>query len=261
MTDYRSTLVVVPARGGSKRIPNKNIKEIFGQPMIYWPLSELSKLFTAENLLVSTDSEDIISAVESKGLKVPFKRPKSLSDEYTGIAEVLRHALEWYEKNVRKVRFVIAVYPTAVMLDKNDIRAAMETLKKDERCDYIMSATNFSFPIQRAVFENENGYAEMFEPKNYPVRSQDLVEAKHDAGQFSLFRAKNIRNSKLLTDSQVKLHILDRTKVIDIDTLEDFKIAEEKLRIYKTERIDNSWRFQKKIKSELNNNQKRTKKI
>ena len=245
MNDFKSTLVVVPARGGSKRIPNKNIKEIFGQPMIYWPLSELSKLFTAENLLVSTDSEQIISAVETKGLKVPFKRPKSLSDDHVGTSEVVRHALEWYEKNVRKVNFVMTVYPTAVMLDKTDICAAMELLKKDERCDSVVSAAKFPFPIQRAFFENNNGYAKMFEPKNYSVRSQDLIDAKHDAGQFYLSRAQSIRNNKLLTDSNVKLYLLNRNKVVDIDTPEDFDLAQERLKIYKNQSSDNSWYFLK----------------
>jgi len=242
---FENTLVVIPARGGSKRIPNKNIKEIFGQPMIYWPLSVLSELFSAENVVVSTDSDEIKAIVERKGLKVPFKRPEHLSDDFTGTAEVVEHAVDWYENNVRKVDYVLTVYPTAVLLSKSDLFTAMESLCNDALSDSIMSATNFPFPIQRAVFENETGYAEMFEPNNYSARSQDLVEAKHDAGQFYLNRVRMVRNGKLLTNSNVKLHMLSRNKVIDIDTIEDFEIAEDKLRAYKSGSASDCWTFDK----------------
>lgn len=236
-------LVVIPARGGSKRIPKKNIKEILGQPMIYWPLMALSNLFDAKNVVVSTDSDLIKASVEAKGLVVPFKRPENLSDDFTGIAEVVTHALHWYEKNVQKVKYVLTVYPTAVMLSELDIEAAMNTLIHDQYCDSVMSATNFAFPIQRAVFENDGGYAEMFEPKYYSTRSQDLIEAKHDAGQFYLSRATSVRNGAVLTDSKVRLQLLHRNNVVDIDTIEDFEIAEEKLRMNKKMPADKNWTF------------------
>jgi pseudaminic acid cytidylyltransferase len=238
-------LVVIPARGGSKRIPNKNIKEILGQPMIYWPLMALSNLFDSKNIVVSTDSDLIKATVEAKGLVVPFKRPENLSDDFTGTAEVVTHALKWYEKNVQKVKFVLTVYPTAVMLSELDIEAAMNTLTHDQNCDSVMSATNFPFPIQRAVYENSKGYAEMFEPQYYPKRSQDLTEAMHDAGQFYLSKADAVRNGALLTNSNVKLQLLHRNKVIDIDTLEDFEIAEKKLQLYKQQSNFKYWHFSK----------------
>lgn len=238
-----STLVVIPARGGSKRIPNKNIKKISGQPMIYWPLMELKKIFSSQNILISTDSELIKERIEAKGLTVPFLRPDALSDDYTGTAEVVEHALDWYEANVKKVDFVLTVYPTAVLLNENDIRSAIGALDEDHECDSVMSATNFSFPIQRAVFENDLGYAEMFYPEHYSTRSQDLIEAKHDAGQFYLSRAIAVRRKSLLINSKVKLQMLHRNKVVDIDTLEDFEIAEEKLNIYKKNEFDENWTF------------------
>ena len=241
-----NTLVIIPARGGSKRIIEKNAKVIHGHPMILWPLYTLSKLFNAEHILVSTDSQKIKSLVESKGLKVPFKRPKSLSDDYTGIVEVTKHALNWYEQNIRKVKFVLTVYPTALMLSEFDICKAMEILEKDKKCDSIMSAANFSFPIQRAVYKNNYGFAKMFYPKKYSSRSQDLVQAKHDAGQFYLSRVEAVRNSKILTNSKVKLYMLNRNKVIDIDTPEDFEIAEEKLKLYK-KKIKHKWSFKSNI--------------
>jgi pseudaminic acid cytidylyltransferase len=131
--DFQSTLVIVPARGGSKRIPDKNVKPISGQPMIYWPLMALAGLFNAENVLVSTDSQLVKPAVEATGLSVPFKRPANLSDDFTGTAEVVAHALKWFEDNVRKVDYVLTVYPTAVLLSEEDIVAAMNSLRHDEK--------------------------------------------------------------------------------------------------------------------------------
>jgi len=238
--NLKNTLVIIPARGGSKRIVEKNIKIIHGYPMILWPLHTLNNLFNSEKILVSTDSNKIKSVVESKGLKVPFRRPKSLSDDYTEVVEVTRHALKWYEENIAKVKFVLTVYPTAVMLSEIDICKAMEMLEKNKKCDSIMSATNFTFPIQRAVYENNDGFAEMFYPNKYSTRSQDLVEAKHDAGQFYLSRVEAVRNGKKLTNSKVKLYPLNRNTVIDIDTPEDFEIAEEKLKFYK-KKINPKW--------------------
>ena len=224
---FKSTLVVIPARGGSKRIPNKNIKLILGQPMIFWPLSVLSKLFIAENVIVSTDSDEIKAKVETKGLKVPFRRPERLSDDFTGTAEVVQHALCWYETNVRKVEYVLTVYPTAVLLTEKDICTAMETLCNDEKCDSIMSATNFPFPIQRAVLENEKGYAEMFDPNNYLLRSQDLIEARHDAGQFYWGLADAWLENKTIISDDASPILIPRNRAMDIDTIEDWQIAEK----------------------------------
>ena len=236
-------LIVIPARGGSKRIPNKNLKTIYGQPMIYWPLMELRKAFKAENILVSTDSSQIISAVKAKGLAVPFVRPENLSDDFTGTVPVVTHALNWYEENIKQVDFVLTVYPTAVLLNIDDIRASFSTLSGDPQCDSIMSATTFPFPIQRAVYESGDGYAEMFEPRNYHERSQDLVEAKHDAGQFYLSRAAAVRRGAILTDSKVKLCLLHRSSVVDIDVMEDFELAEDRLKSIKQDLVSDSWTF------------------
>ena len=240
---FCSTLVVIPARGGSKRIPNKNIKEIYGQPMIYWPLMEIQKFFSRDNVLISTDSQTIKGVVERKGLSVHYMRPENLSDDFTVTSAVVEHALNWYEANVKKVDFVLTVYPTAVLLSEADIREAMTKLSDDENCDSVMSATQFAFPIQRAVYENDEGYAEMFEPKYYSVRSQDLIEAKHDAGQFYLSRAESVRKKVLLTNSRVKLKLLHRNNVVDIDTIEDFEIAEQMLRISKKSAKIKDWNF------------------
>lgn len=231
MSLFKNTLVIIPARGGSKRIPRKNVREISGQPMIYWPLMELSKLFHANKVIVSTDDQEICSVVEKIGLNVPFKRPKKLSDDYTGTMPVATHALNWFESKISKVDYVVIVYPTAVLLSAEDISSALGSLSDDPHCDIVMSATNFSFPIQRALFINEKGYADMFSPKHYLKRSQDLVEYLHDAGQFYICRADYLRSGKSIRNSNLKLHMLHKSKVIDIDTKEDFDLAEEKIKL------------------------------
>ena len=241
--DTGSLLIIIPARGGSKRIPGKNIKEICGQPMIYWPLMELSKKFSPNQILVSTDSSKIISTVEKKGIKIPFIRPDSLSGSFTATFPVATHALAWFEKNVSIVDYVLIVYPTAVFLDINDISSAFSLLDHDNNCDFVMSATNFEFPIQRAVFQNNEGYAEMFEPENFTTRSQDLTEAMHDAGQFYLCRSGAIREEKSFADLNVKLKLLDRNKVVDIDTLEDFGIADTRMKMLALDKRDFDWKI------------------
>jgi len=243
MEKNKKTLVIIPARGGSKRIPHKNIREICGQPMIYWPLMELSKLFKSKNVIVTTDDDEIVSKVEKVGLRVPFKRPEELSDDHTGTMPVATHALQWFESNVARVEYVIIVYPTAVMLNVEDICSALSVLNSDPNCDSVMSATHFPFPIQRAVYKNSEGYAEMFKPEHYSTKSQDLTEGLHDAGQFYVCRAESVRVGKTLTNSKVKLHPLHKNKVVDIDTIEDFEVAEARLQLFEYGLYDKDWSF------------------
>ena len=143
-----------------------------------------------------------------------------------GTAAVVEHALKWYEANVKKVDFILTVYPTAVLLSEEDIRAAITVLSEDEDCDSVMSATNFAFPIQRAVCENDEGYAEMFEPKYYSARSQDLIEAKHDAGQFYWGKLRAFKDELPVFSEASSPFILPRHLVQDIDTMEDWIRAE-----------------------------------
>lgn len=240
---FDDILVVLPARGGSKRIPHKNIKTICGQPMIYWPLMELLKLFKSSNVLVSTDSEEIKNLVEEKGLKVPFVRPEKLSDDYTGTAEVVLHALNWFESHVKPVKAVLTVYPTAVFLNSFDIEESIKLLLDDECCDGVMSTTTFPYPFQRAVFLNGAGYTSMFEPENFHKRSQDFPEAYHDAAQFYLNKAESLRCGKILINSNIRMYRLPRNMVVDIDTKEDLDIVTEKLNRIRGSNYNKNWSF------------------
>ena len=236
-------LIIIPARGGSKRIPDKNIKKIFGYPMIYWPLKELSKGFNSKNILISTDDTKIVKTVEKIGINIPFLRPKYLSDDFTGTMPVVEHALGWYEKNVKKIDYVIVVYPTALMLKFKNIKEAIKILEMDNTCELVMSATNFPSPIQRGLYLDKNGYAKMFSPKNYTSRSQDLINSFHDAGQFYVWRSSSVRNKKTLVNSKVKLFHINREFVVDIDTEEDIKIVKKKLKYFKLDKFKSNWKF------------------
>lgn len=241
----KDVIVIIPARGGSKRIPNKNIKTICGQPMIYWPLMELAKKFDPENILVSSDSTDIIGLVQAKGLRVPFRRPAELADDFTNTAKVVCHALNWYEKNVRPMKFVLTVYPTSVLLNIDDVIKSMDLLLADSECDTIMSATHFPYPIQRAMYKDHKGYAHMLEPNNYNKRSQDFQETLHDAGQFYLSRVETIRTCKFIENTNVIPYILSRHMVIDIDTEEDINVAIDRLKNIKKITSNVKWAFRK----------------
>jgi len=239
----KKIIVIVPARGGSKRIPKKNIKYICGQPMIFWPLMELSKQFKPHQIIISSDDKNILSLVESKGIQSYFIRPANLSDDFVGTVPVAQHALNWYESNVEEVEYAVVVYPTAVLLDIKNINSSIELLMQDKSIDFITSVNSFPSQIQRELFINKDGYAEMFEPENYLARSQDLIESMHDAGQFYVYKAEALRKGKTILNSSVKTWKIDRDKVIDIDTAEDFQIAENKMIFYGYHKYDKDWKF------------------
>lgn len=238
-----NSIVVVPARGGSKRIPKKNIHPICGAPMIYWPLRELCKIFPKEKILISTDDPEIKQIVQKKGFKTPFSRPASLSDDFTGTMPVVQHALEWYETSHGQVDYVLVIYPTAVGLLSTWIHAAGDLIEKDSECAQVFSSCTYAFPIQRSIFLNKGGYAEMQYPQNYHRRSQDFDVALHDAGQFYIYRAAAVREGLDLTNSNAKPYIVPRHAVVDIDTFEDFEFAERILRLSHSQTNAENWDF------------------
>ena len=132
--------------------------------------------------------------------------------------------------------YVLTVYPTAVLLSEDDLITAMNMLTQDSKADTVMTAAKFAFPIQRAIRKNQHGYAESIQPEHYQKRSQDLPEAMHDAGQFYLSKADAVRQCARLDNSTVKIHALHRSRFVDIDTFEDFHLAEERLNIHKAQK-------------------------
>ena len=223
-------LVVIPARGGSKRIPKKNIKKIGNKPMIEWPIKELLNIFKKDQILISTDDLKIKNICEKLGLKVPFLRPKKLSDDKTGTIDVVNHALKWFEDNFFSVDYVLIVYPTAIFLKNKDIKLAINKINKYKNCQCVFSASTFSYPIQRSFYIDSKNNVKMFHPKYYKSQSQDLTEAFHDAGQFYLCRSSILRDKKHLLNSRSKVIIIPRHRSIDIDTIEDFEYAKKMIK-------------------------------
>ncbi|EPR1454507.1 TPA: pseudaminic acid cytidylyltransferase [Citrobacter koseri] len=224
-------VAIIPARGGSKRIPRKNIKEFCGKPMIAWSIEAAQQSGVFDRIIVSTDDEEIAEVARKYGAEVPFMRPAHISDDFATTVDVIHHALDELSQSVC-IDFVCCIYATAPFLQGQDLEKAYEKLQQSD-CDYVFSATSFPFPIQRAVYLKPDGKVQMFHPENEKTRSQDLEPAYHDAGQFYWGKPEAFMNRKGFFTSKSLLEILPRERVQDIDTPEDWVIAENLFQLLK----------------------------
>lgn len=218
-------LAVIPARGGSKRIPRKNIKPFCGKPMIAWSIEAALQSGCFDEVVVSTDDQEIADVAMAYGAKAPFTRPARLSDDYTGTIPVVRHAIEWFQQSGRPPAQVCCIYATAPFIQVDDLRRGLELLRTSD-CSYAFSVTSYPFPIQRAIRITDQGRVEMFHPEHFNTRSQDLEEAWHDAGQFYWGRVQVWLEELVMFTSASAPVRLPRHLVQDIDTLEDWHRAE-----------------------------------
>lgn len=218
-------LAIIPARGGSKRIPRKNIKLFCEKPMIAWSIEAALQSGCFDQVIVSTDDEEIAEVARHYGATVPFMRPAELSDDHTGTIPVIRHAIEWFNAQGQPVVQACCLYATAPFVSPVDIRRGFGILT-DIGCDYAFSVTSYAFPIQRAIHLNTEGRVEMFNPEHFNTRSQDLEEAYHDAGQFYWGRAEAWLQGRMIFSPGSMPVALPRHRVQDIDTPEDWVRAE-----------------------------------
>lgn len=218
-------LAVIPARGGSKRIPRKNIKLFCGKPMIGWSIEAAQQSGCFDQIIVSTDDVEIAEVARQFGAAVPFMRPAELSDDHTGTIPVIRHAVEWFNAQGRVVEQVCCLYATAPFVRVEDIQRGLKILN-EMGSDYAFSVTSYPFPIQRAIRITEQGRVEMFNPEHFNTRSQDLEEAYHDAGQFYWGRASAWLQGTMIFSPDSAPVLLPRHRVQDIDTPEDWLRAE-----------------------------------
>jgi len=218
------SVAIIPARGGSKRIPRKNIKIFYGKPLIAYSIEVAleSKLF--DKVIVSTDDEEIATIAREYGAEVPFLRPKELSDDFTGTEDVVNHTLDFLKNNNELYDYVCTIYATAPLLQKKYLIEGFEKLKNSTAIN-AFSATSMPFPIQRTFKLNADGRCEMSTPEHYMTRSQDLEETYQDAGQF-YWKKLNKKSSEIMFGKDSIPIILPRHLVQDIDTLEDWKRAE-----------------------------------
>ena len=218
-------LAVIPARGGSKRIPRKNIKTFCGKPMIAWSIEAALQSGCFDAVAVSTDDAEIAEVARAHGAIVPFMRPAELSDDHTGTIPVIRHAIEWHQHQGQTPERVCCIYATAPFVRAEDLKRGLRVLE-ETGCDYAFSVTSYAFPIQRAIRITPQGRVEMFHPEHFNTRSQDLEEAFHDAGQFYWGQASAWLAGKPIFSPDAAPVILPRHRVQDIDTPEDWTRAE-----------------------------------
>ena len=218
-------ICMIPARGGSKRIPRKNIKAFNGKPIIAYSIEAALKSNCFDQVIVSTDDDEIVEVARKYGAQVPFVRPDELSNDYVGTIPVIKHAIEWMEDNENPVENVCCLYATAPLIQSKIISKAYQQLK-DSNADYCFSVTSFAFPIQRAIKIVQGDKVDMFYPEYFNTRSQDLEEAHHDAGQFYWGKAQAFKNELPLFSEVSTPYVLPRYLVQDIDTMEDWIRAE-----------------------------------
>ena len=218
------SVAIIPARGGSKRIPRKNIKDFYGKPLIAYSIQAALESNLFDKVIVTTDDKEIAKIAKEYGADVPFVRPKELSDDFTGTADVIKHALEWLSENGEIYDYACTIYATAPLLKSQYLIEGFKKLRDSDAIN-AFSATSMPFPIQRTFKVNDEGRCEMFTPEHYMTRSQDLEEAYQDAGQFYWTKVDQTSDEIMFGKDSIPI-ILPRHLVQDIDTLEDWQRAE-----------------------------------
>lgn len=216
---------MIPARGGSKRIPRKNIKMFSGKPMIAWSIKAAidSKIF--DKIIVSTDDEEIAEISRKYGADTPFIRPKNLSDDYTITVDVIAHTAKWVLSKKLEINQICCIYATSPFIDPLDLIKSQKLLSQ-KKCSYVFSATEYQSSIFRAFTFNQYQGVAMLYPENQKTRSQDLPIVMHDAGQFYWGTLEAWKQKKMIYEKHSNVHIIPNWRVHDIDTLDDWKRAE-----------------------------------
>ena len=218
-------IAIIPARGGSQRIPKKNIREFFGKPIIAWSIEAAKKCKLFDRIIVSTDNHEIASIAKQHGADVPYMRPKHLADEYTGTNAVVKDVIQNIHKNGEQISYVCCIYATAPFISSKYLIKAYQDLINQKK-SYAFSVTTYSFPVQRSFVINKSNEIENLFPDMTLSRSQDLQEVYHDAGQFYWGLADAFLNDLPVFSGHSIPITLPRYLVQDIDTIEDWKQAE-----------------------------------
>jgi len=224
-------IAIITARGGSKRIPRKNIKNFLGVPIIKYSIDAALQAGCFDEVMVSTDDMEIAEIAMSYGAKVPFFRSETTSNDYATTADVIKEVIDEYIKRGYSFEHFCCVYPTAPFVTSDKLRMAMKMLL-ETGADSVLPVTQFSYPIQRAL-KIENGVVKMIWPENYIARSQDLMPAYHDCGQFYCMKTKSFLEQKIVFAKYTVPIIIPESEVQDIDNEEDWKVAEMKYKIMK----------------------------
>lgn len=220
-------VAIIPARGGSQRIPRKNIREFCGKPMLAWSIEAAVQSGCFARIIVSTDDQEIADVARRYGAEVPFLRPALLADAQTGLGAVMQHAVRWLDAANVELGYVCCVFATAPLLLPQALRDGLAALELTPQHQFALSVASYPFPIQRAVRLTADGGIAPFSPEAMKARSQDLEAAYHEAGQFFWARPEAIRKkmSVYAPDASVPV-VIPRWRVQDIDNEEDWQQAE-----------------------------------
>ncbi len=220
-------LLVIPARGGSKGVPKKNIKPLDGVPLIAYTINEALSIFPAENICVSTDSEEIKNVVEGLGISVPFLRPKELATDQAGTYEVLLHAINFYEKKGNKPEVLILLQPTSPFRNKNHINSAIDIYEKNKNdIEMVVSVKETeSNPYYVLFEEDQNGFLEKSKKGEF-TRRQDCPKVYEINGAIYIINIEVLKSKNISQFTKIKKYIMDSKSSLDIDTPLDWKIAE-----------------------------------
>jgi pseudaminic acid cytidylyltransferase len=224
-----ANLCIIPARGGSKRIPKKNIKNFDGKPAITFAINAAIKSNLFTEIMVSTDSNEIAMVAKKYGAKVPFLRSEQNSDDFSGTDAVIKEVLDKYMKNGISFDTACCIYPVNPFLNGDKLINGFKTLQ-DSKLDSVISAVKYSYPIQRS-FRQKDGKAYMIEPEYYKCRSQDLAPTFHDAAQFYWFKIKPFFKNGRIWNDNTGIIELNELEVQDIDNETDWKLAELKYKL------------------------------
>ncbi len=224
-----SSVAIITARGGSKRIPRKNIREFCGKPIIAYSIEAALGSGIFDEVMVSTDDVEIADIAKAFGAKVPFFRSEKTSNDFATTADVISEVLDKYEKMGKSFDYACCIYPTAPFITAEKLKLAMEKLQS-EGGDSAMPVVKFSFPPQRCLVIND-GSLEYKWPENMNKRSQDLEPFYHDCGQYYVFKVSSFRKSGQIIGGKVIPIVTPDTEVQDIDEMSDWQIAELKYKI------------------------------
>lgn len=224
-----SSIAIITARGGSKRIPKKNIKEFCGKPIIAYSIEAALKSGVFEEVMVSTDSQEIVDIAKMYGANVPFMRSEKTSDDYATTADVIREVLDMYENQGKVFDYIVCIYPTAPFITDEKLRTAVQILQK-ENVDSVVPVVKYDFPPQRAFLIQDNQLVYQY-PDYAKKRSQDLEPIYHDCGQFYACNVQSFRKYSSVVMPKSMPIIIPDEEVQDIDTFSDWNLAEIK---YKT---------------------------
>ncbi|MCR5249568.1 MAG: pseudaminic acid cytidylyltransferase [Lachnospiraceae bacterium] len=232
------TLAIITARGGSKRIPRKNIREFCGKPILAYSVEAALGSSSFDTVMISTDDEEIAAIGKKFGAEVPFFRSAETSSDHATTSDVLTEVLAEYEKRGQNFEIACCIYPTAPFITAQRLREAVAALR-DSDADTLLPVVSFSYPPQRALVIRD-GCLVFKHPEHLTTRSQDLEKHYHDAGQFYTFRTAAFKKNGNIMQGKILPLVLDELEVQDIDTEDDWRLAEMKYALLHGENEDGS---------------------